>query len=331
MHSPAKIVEIATAYWQSATLMAAIQLRIPSLIGDTHKTVSELAQLGGCDETALCALLEGLCSLGILERHGEHFANAPETKIFLVEGQPAYMGAALLYNADVYPKWASLAQTIQTGRPVHAPEDYLGDRAQQTRNFVYGMHHRALSVGRAVVDVIDLDGRSSLCDVGGGPGTYSALLANKYPALRADVLDLPAVVDIAAEIVQDLHHEQRVNCKAFDYYSDEIEGHYDAILISGVLHREQPDGVESILKKACAALNPGGVLYISDVMVNDERTGPVFSTMFSINMRVLANHGRAHSVQEQSNILAQFGLTTTSVVTLPAPIHYTIIKAEKTV
>ena len=191
------------------------------------------------------------------------------------------------------------------------------------------MHHRALSVGRAVVDAIDLTNRQRLCDIGGGPGTYSALLANQYPELHATVMDLPAVANIATQIVKTVHPDGRVDCVPFDYYEDQIQERYDAMLISGVLHREQKDGVEKLLAKACEALEPGGVLYISDVMVNDERTGPVFATMFSINMRVLAHDGRAHSVKEQSEILERFGLQTVSVVTLPAPIHYTIIKAVK--
>ncbi len=304
MQNPARIVEIATAYWQSATLMAAIQLKIPTHIGAQRVSAHSLAVAADCDETALTALLEGLCSLEILSRDEDLFVNTEMSKAFLVEGSPSFMGSALLYNADVYPKWASLSETIKTGRPVHSPGEYLGDTDTQTRNFVYGMHHRALSVGRVVVGVLELEGARSLCDLGGGPGTYSALLTEKYPDLHATVADLPAVVAHARNIVNSMPGGQRVECSEFDYYNDELTGTYDAVLISGVLHREQPNGVRNILTKAAGALAPGGVLYISDVMVNDERTGPLFPTMFSINMRVLADHGRAHSVKEQQAYLA---------------------------
>ena len=168
MQNPARIVEISTAYWQSATLMAAVQLRIPTLIGTDRISAQDLAIRAACDETALTALLEGLCSLEILSRTDKLFENTAMATSFLVEGSPSYMGSALLYNADVYPKWASLSETIKTGRPVHSPNEYLGDTETQTRNFVYGMHHRALSVGRAVVGVVDLTGVDTLCDVGGG-------------------------------------------------------------------------------------------------------------------------------------------------------------------
>ena len=324
-----RLVEIATAYWHSATLMSAIQLRLPTLIEGGCHTVDALAEATNADGVALMALLEGLCALEILERKNDKFYNGDEARLFLVEDRPTFMGSALLYNADVYPKWGSLTETIRQGAPVHSPELYLGNQEEQTRNFVYGMHHRALSVGRMVIDALDLDGRTHLCDLGGGPGTYSAMLTNKFEGLRATVLDLPGVTKHARHIVAGMPAGDRVQCHDFDYYTDEIEFDYDAALISGVLHREQLDGVQKILAKVCASLKPGGVLYISDVMLNDDRTGPLFSTMFSLNMRVLAHNGRAHSVMEQTKLLEALGLQVTQTHQLDAPIHYTLIKAVK--
>jgi len=96
-----------------------------------------------------------------------------------------------------------------------------------------------------------------------------------------------------------------------------------------VLHREQPDGVRAIFAKVAAATEPGAVLYISDVMLDDDRAGPLFATMFALNMRVLAHDGRCHSVAEQRAWLGEVGFEVTEVRRLPAPIHYTVIRAEK--
>ena len=53
----------------------------------------------------------------------------------------------------------------------------------------------------ALVELVDLSGRRRMIDVGGGPGTYSALLAGRYPDLHSRVLDLPGVLEIAREII----------------------------------------------------------------------------------------------------------------------------------
>jgi hypothetical protein len=327
---PSPLIQLATAYWGSATLIAAVRLRMPTHLSQGAATSEEIATRAGTETVATDALLAGMVSLNLAEKTPEgQFRNTALADTFLVEGRPGFLGPALLYNGDVYPLWGRLDAVVRTGHVTQTPDQYLGDDAERTRNFVYGMHHRALGVGRAVAAVIDFTGRKRLADIGGGPGTYSALLTQKTPGLTAEVLDLPAVAGIAREIVGSMGAGEQVTCTPFDYYKDTLTGAYDAVLISGVLHREQPDGVRSILAKAAAASAPGAVIYLSDVMLDDDRAGPLFGTMFALNMRVLAHDGRCHSVAEQSAWLAEVGYTVTAVHRLPAPIHYTVIRAEK--
>lgn len=327
---PTPLIELATAYWGSATLIAAVRLRVPTHLASGPATSEALAARAGTEAVATDALLAGLVSLGLASKAADGtFSNSPLAEAFLVEGKPGFLGPALLYNGDVYPLWARLDAVVRSGHVAQSPQGYLGDDAERTRNFVYGMHHRALGVGRAVAQVIDLQGRRRLADVGGGPGTYSCLLTQQTPGLSAEVLDLPGVVAIAREIVASMGAGERVDCTAFDYYADALPGRYDAGLISGVLHREQPDGVRRILAKVAAASEPGAVLYLSDVMLDDDRTGPLFGTMFALNMRVLSHDGRCHSVAEQRAWLAEVGYEVTAVTRLPAPINYTVIRAER--
>ncbi|MCA9544803.1 MAG: methyltransferase domain-containing protein [Myxococcales bacterium] len=328
--NPAPLIELATAYWGSATLIAAIRLDLFTALAAGPQRPDELAERLGADPVATDALLSGLAALDLVTKDSQgRFANGGLAQAFLVAGQPGFLGPALQYNGDVFPLWANLHDVVRTGDVTRAPEQYLGDDAGRTRNFVYGMHHRALGVGRAVAQTIDLNGRTRMADIGGGPGTYASLIVQQTPGLSAEVLDLPAVVAIAREIVDSMGAAERVQCTPFDYYRDSLPGTYDAALISGVLHREQPPQVQAIFRKAAAAVAPGGVLYVSDVMLDDDRAGPLFGTMFALNMRVLAHDGRCHSVAEQSAWLADAGFEVTQVTRLPAPIHYTVIRAER--
>lgn len=332
--NPAPLIELATAYWQSATLIAGVRLDVFTRLAGGPLTAAEVAHQIEADPIATDALLTGLCSLGLIERQNaetgaDRFENAALASSFLVKGSPAFLGPALLYNGDCYPLWGDLHAVVQAGTTQKAPDQYLGDDVERTRNFVYGMHHRALGIGRAVAQVIDFNGKTRLADVGGGPGTYSALITQQTPGLRSEVLDLPGVVAHAKDIVAQMGAGEQVQCTPFDYYQDALPGRYDAALISGVLHREQPDQVRAILAKVAAAVEPGGVLYISDVMLDDDRKGPIFAAMFALNMRVLAHDGRTHSVAEQTAWLAEVGFKVTATHRLPAPIHYTIIRAER--
>ncbi len=328
--NPAPLIELATAYWGSATLVAAVRLKLFTHLAAGGAAPATVAERAGTDPVATDALLAALASLQLVQKDADGcFTNAPLADAFLVEGRPGYLGPALLYNGDIYPLWGDLDGVVRSGDVRRAPDQYLGDDAERTRNFVYGMHHRALGVGRAVAQVIDLAGRQRLADLGGGPGTYSALLCQQTPGLAAEVLDLPGVVAIARQIVADMGVGDRVQCTAFDYYRDALPGRYDAALISGVLHREQPAQVQAILRAVADAVEPGGVLYLSDVMLDDDRAGPTFATMFALNMRVLAHDGRCHTVAECRAWLDAAGFDLAEVTRLPAPIHYTVLRAER--
>ena len=327
---PAPLVSMATAYWNSATLIAAVKLGLFDAIDQGSTTIEEIAVSTNTNVVATDTLLVALLALGLVERQDEKYQNSELAQTYLVSGQPQSLGGALLYNADVYPLWGQLAEVVQKGDTAKDPQAYLGGDLEKTKRFVYGMHHRALGVGRAVSAMIDLEGSTYLADLGGGPGTYSALLTQKYPDLKADVLDLPAVVEVSKEIMDNMRASGSVTCSAYDYYVDDLPAKaYDAVLISGVLHREQPEMVQNIFKKVADRLPIGGTLWISDVMLNNDRSGPLFSAMFALNMRVLAHDGRCHSVVEQSSWLQDLGFEVTHTKQLPPPINYTLICAKK--
>src|SRR5438874_1484616 len=74
---------------------------------------------------------------------------------------------------------------------------------EATCRFVLGMHNRIQGVARGLLPFLDFSGARRLLDVGGGPGTFAVLLAQKYPDLQVTVLDLPEVVSIARELIQE--------------------------------------------------------------------------------------------------------------------------------
>ena len=323
------LISLATSYWNSATLMAAVRLKAFDAL-QTPQTLEQFAEHIQSNSVACEALLIALISLSLVEKQDNLYQNTAVANDFLVSSKPQALNQAMLYNADVYPLWGQLDQVIKQGDVTKDPQAYLGEDEAKTQRFVYGMHHRALGIGQAMLSVIDLSQAQYLMDIGGGPGTYSVLLTKKYKHLKADVLDLPAVVRVASQIVQQMNGSDQVQCTAYDYYKDELpQQDYDSALISGVLHREQPPQVQKIFQQVAQRLPIGGQLWISDVMLNDDRTGPLFSAMFTLNMRILSHDGRCHSVAEQTQWLQEAGFKVTQVHQLPAPIHYTVIAAER--
>ena len=219
---------------------------------------------------------------------------------------------------------------MRSGRPVEAPEVHLGEDAARTRAFVLAMHGRALGIGRAVVPMLDLGGCSRLLDLAGGPGTYAALLAQAYPSLTCVTVDLPAVSAVAAELVREAGLSERVQCRAGDYHSDSYEpGAFDAVTIFGALHQESPPHILSILKRAHAALKPGGTLYVLDMMTDATHTQPAFSALFAVNMALTTRNGWVFSDEELKGWMAEAGFAPGETRPVPPPMPHWLVCARK--
>ena len=176
-----------------------------------------------------------------------------------------------------------------------------------TRDFVYGMHERALGVGRVLVDLVELADCRQLLDVGGGPGTYAALFLQRCPDLRAVVFDLPGVISHAEEIIRDMGVAGRVTTVAGDFNTDVLPRGNDAVLISGVVHRELESGCRALIDKAWNSLRSDGLLIISDVFTDDGGAGTQFATLFGLNMALTAPHGGVHAQDDMARWMADGG------------------------
>ncbi len=333
--NPSRIMDLATGYWGSAALLAAVQLQVFDLMADGPQTADWLASCLGCNARALGTLLEALVSLGLLHRYASpsssdpaQFGNTPDSASFLVNSSPAFIGSAILWSAGQYTAWGNLAATVKIGEPAVDPAQHLGDNESTTRTFVIGMNNRAKGVARGVVGFLDLKGCSKLLDVGGGCGAYSVLLAERNPGLMATVLDLPGIIDVTRDLVSRSPVASQILLRPGDATKD-VYGwdEFDAVLFSGVLHQMKPDTIRTMLSNARTALRPGGRVIICDVMLEPDRTGPVFSALFSLQMLLTSAEGAVFSRAECAGWLTELGFENINTVVLPAPLPYTVITA----
>ncbi len=330
MADPARIMEMASAFYQSQVLFSASDLGIFGALADLpDSTAEELAEHLGCDPRGTRLLLDGCCAVGLLCKHGDTYANSAEAAAFLVPGMPGDLSRAIRYNRDVYAAWGKLPRMVRDGKPVEAPTLHLGDDAERTRTFVLSMHGRALGIGRMVVPHLELTGCRRLLDVGGGPGTYSALIAQAHPRISCTVIDLPAVTAVADELLAQQQVSEQVKTLAGDYHEVAFPAEQDAVLFFGMLHQEEPEGILALLRKAHAALKPGGIVYILDMMTDASHTSPPFSALFALNMALTTHHGWVFSDHELHAWLIEAGFQDFSVAPLPPPMPHWLASARR--
>ena len=171
-----------------------------------------------------------------------------------------------------------------------------------------GMFNNAMLQAPGLVETIDLSENRHLLDLGGGPGTYAIHFCQKNPLLKAVVFDLPTTRPYAEKTIAKFGLSERISFMAGDYVTRALQGRYDAIWMSHILHGEGPVACQDMIQKAAAVLEPGGILLIHDFILDDTRDGPLFAALFSLNMLAGTPEGRSYGQQELVDMMTRAGL-----------------------
>ena len=334
-----EIVDLASAYYGSAVLFAAIDRGVFAAV-EKSGTLADIVRETGASERGMRLLLDACVAEGLLEKNGHTYCNTCAGKAALVPGGPADLTKAIRYNRDVYPAWGKLAEFAFTGRPVERPEIHLGDDAARTKAFAAAMFGRAMGIGKGVVGMIGplfggggprgADGTVRVLDLAGGPGAYAILMCQANPALTCVTVDLPAISAEAKGYVAQFGLADRIDCRAGNYHADEFESDaYDVVTIFGALHQESPAQIVDILKRAHRALKPGGRLIVLDMMTDATHAAPKFSALFAVNMALTTANGWVFSDEELKDWMREAGFNPGETQRVPPPMPHWIVSAVK--
>jgi SAM-dependent methyltransferase len=327
---PAPLFDHSVAYWRSSVLFTALELDLFTTLGD-GASLTDLAPQLKVPERSLGMLIDSLVALDLLTRDGDTLHPSELATAYLRSNSPGYLGDTILFNAHSYAAWGDLTAAVRNNRPAMSTTHFLGDDPQATCNFVHAMHHRALGVARCLVDMIDLADSATLLDLGGGPATYSALLAERFPNLHSTVVDLPGILAVSAELLANSPARERVSLSPGDIFADDtrFDTPHDAVLISGVLHRTEGQATIDFLRKVAPAVRPGGILAISDLFTGGANNGPVLPELFSLHMMLTAEQGQSLPLPAFRGILDAAGFALESVQPYPAPLPQTLVLARR--
>ena len=147
-------------------------------------------------------------------------------------------------------------------------------------------------------------------DVGGGPGTYALERCKLHTHLKATVFDIPPVLEVAKNYIEKYKLEERVSIKSGDFRKDDLgDSQYDLVLMANILHMYDADMGNALVSKAVKALQPGGRIVLHGFCTDEDQTGPLDDTLFSLNIGMLTEGGRAHPVNEKINWLKGNGVS----------------------
>ncbi|UCE20394.1 MAG: methyltransferase [Gemmatimonadota bacterium] len=299
----------ASAFMRSQVLLVANQYDLFTRIEGRRLKASEISDILGTDGRATRMLLDALCGMNYLEKHNGRYRNSEVSSKLLVASSPHYQGDSLRHRYRLWSSWSALRNVVKTGVPPEEPhgEEVVAEK-ERTRDYILAMENIGRISADRLAENIDLTDVQLLLDLGGGPGTYAVAFARQYPGLRAVVYDLPEVCPITEEQIAQEGFTDRVTTKAGDFLVDELGSGYDMIFVSNVLHMYSLVEIRHILSKCFHALNPDGRIAVKDFFLNEDRSGPLFSQLFAVNMLLRTRAGDTYTFGQIEGALTEAGL-----------------------
>lgn len=249
------------------------------------------------DERATEILLDALCGIGLAAKsRAGTYRNTPLSNKYLIRNSRSYQGDIVRHASTMWENWSGLDDVLKTGRPAR--------RATDMESFILGMHNLSLTRAPELIKAIGLKGVKSALDLGGGPGTNAMEMAKR--GVQTTLFDRAEALKLARGVMR-REGVKGIKSISGDFQVDSIGSGYDLILISQIFHAYSERDNIALLEKCRAALNPDGRVAVQEFPIDDSRTAPPHSTLFSVNMLVGTEHGRCYSPKEIRGWLLKTG------------------------
>ena len=325
--NPGDLLEISGFFWKTAVLHAAVKLDVFTAIGDGQLTGDEISRRLNATPKGVQRLLDALVAMELLVKVDGNYAGTASGQTLLSKQSAQYIGHIIMHHHHLVESWSKLDQAVQSGRPIRTRSSF--SREEWRESFLMGMFNLAMGLAPRLVPQIDLAARKHLLDLGGGPGTYAIHFCLNNPGLRADVYDLPTTRPFAEKTIKQFDLGDRVHFIDGNYLEDPVAGTYDAAWLSHILHGEGPEACRMIIQKAVDALAPQGIIIIHEFILNNSMDGPLFPTLFSLNMLLGTDSGQAYSEQQLTDMLQAAGVRNIRRIPLTSPNDSGLLVGEK--
>lgn len=303
------IGKILDGYQPACVVMAANELKVFDQLKQPV-TAEQVAKTLTLDPEATERLLNALTSLEIITKENQTY-HLPETSHeYLTTGGSHSLQQWIQLSTDLYPIWGQLSTFIKSGILIKSIMEMLGGDPHKMRAFTDAMHDKALKATWMIAREIPVGDAKSMLDVGGGPGTYALEWCKLHNHLTATVFDIAPVLEVTKSYIESYKLQDRVDTKPGNFHKDDLgDSQYDLVLMANILHMYDADMSKALVTKAVKAVKPGGRIVIHGFCTDENQTGPLTDTLFSLNIGMLTEGGRAHPVQEKIDWLKGTGIS----------------------
>jgi len=319
------------AAYHMPSLAVADRLGLFETLHAKPATAEELSAHANIPLEPLKALLPILSALGFLVPRRGRYQLTNAARLYLLHDSPYYWGNAFFVTRDsgftdrLLEKFAVDTGTEHAPRPA---ESWESGQVNDELALVVAriMHSHSVPAALGVARREEFADVKRLLDVGGGSGCFSIALAQQWPDLRCTIMELPAMCRGALQYVSDGGVSDRVDTVSVDMFRAAWPTGYDAIFMSNIFHDWSPETNTALSASAFKALPSGGRIFLHEMLINDEGSGPLSAAAFSMIM-VAGTRGRQYAFAELAGFLESAGFTDARAVDSYG--YYSLVSARK--
>ena len=278
-------IDLQSAFMISRCVVAAERLQVFRKLKGKKLSASAIGRMIGVNGWRAEAFLAALNSIGLLKRTGKLYSNTALANKYFIKERSIYWTE--LYSKECvreYEAFSVLEEMLTTEKSYVSilGKDRPGyveamERDQQwAHDFTHMLYHDHIPHAKALAKNLDLSGYQSVLDVGGGSGVMSMALVRKYKHLKACVLDIEPVINVARKIISKEKLTKRINTIVGDMTRQIPAGH-DVVMFCDA----ELGGVKT-LKMAYNSLPEGGMVVLVDDFSSNDLTMPLYRLMWQL-------------------------------------------------
>lgn len=307
-HGPhAALMSDITGFMKSRVILTGAELDIFTWLDGSPETLSGLVKKTGFNRRSLARLVDALTALGFLEKN-DGIYSLTEKGAPMSSSRPGSVLPMVLHMNRLWMTWSDLSSVVKKGTRGKRKHTDRMDPAGLAA-FIGAMDVIGRDLSEEIVKSYDPHPSRKLLDVGGASGTYTIAFLRKFPELHATIFDRDPVIPMARAKIQTEGLTDRVDFAAGDFYKDDLPGGHDLVLLSAIIHQNDPGENIDLYRKALRALIPGGKIVIRDHVMDEDRTAPAPGALFAINMLVNTRGGNTYTFKEIKKELKLAGFT----------------------
>jgi demethylspheroidene O-methyltransferase len=326
-----ELFDLIAGFTYSQTLVACVELGLIERLKEKPATLHELAEAYGFKPNRLERLLKAATALDLLEQtstgaydlgiHGAALTGNPWIAGFIRHHHLLYrdlLEPVALLRGDS-PKTALGSYWAYT-------EDRDGQATASDRVAAYTelMGQSQSAVAREILAAYDFSRHRHLLDIGGSNGSFILAAAERHPALRFTLFDLPAVGEIARARLASAGIGSRVSVEGGSFLADPLPGPVDIATLIRVLHDHDDEAVEAILAGARRALSPDGVLVIAEPFSGEPSIAPMTDAYFGLYFAAMGQ-GKTRNFREIQTLAANVGFSSATALPTRNPLMTGVI------